>query len=93
MMTTANPRLERLLSAFSLTLYGPGNIPGAGIYLLVGKVAASAEPFWIVRAGRGARGGIFLLGGLAGLTVTGRNREVKKSGILHYAALLDRMLN
>ncbi len=71
MMTTANPELKRSRSVSLLTLYGPGNIPGAGIYLLIGKVAASAEPFWTERAGRGARGGIFCSAALPGYQLPG----------------------
>lgn len=36
-MNMNQPRLKR-----SLSLYGFGNIPGAGIYVLIGKVAATA---------------------------------------------------
>lgn len=44
-MNTAEPGLERSLSLPLLTLYGLGNILGAGIYVLIGKVVASAGVF------------------------------------------------
>ena len=39
---TDNPPLKRALGLTSLTLYGLGTIIGAGIYVLVGAVAARA---------------------------------------------------
>jgi len=36
------PKLQRRLGLYLLTFYGLGNILGAGIYVLIGKVAASA---------------------------------------------------
>ena len=39
------PTLKRSLSLFLITLYGLGNILGAGIYVLVGKVAGEAGYF------------------------------------------------
>jgi amino acid transporter len=41
-MTDAEPALKRSLSLTLVTLYGLGNILGAGIYVLIGKVAANA---------------------------------------------------
>jgi APA family basic amino acid/polyamine antiporter len=41
-MTDAEPALRRSLSLTLVTLYGLGNILGAGIYVLIGKVAANA---------------------------------------------------
>lgn len=38
-MATNTPRLRRVLSLPVLTLYGLGNVLGAGIYVLIGKVA------------------------------------------------------
>lgn len=42
---TAAPQLKRSLSLSLLTLYGLGNILGAGIYVLIGKVVATAGVF------------------------------------------------
>ena len=44
-MADAAPELKRSLSLSLLTLYGLGNILGAGIYVLVGKVVALAGIF------------------------------------------------
>ena len=44
-MTESEPALRRSLSPTLLTLYGLGNILGAGIYVLIGKVAATAGAF------------------------------------------------
>ena len=41
----ANPELKRSLSLTLLSLYGLGNILGAGIYVLIGKVVATAGVF------------------------------------------------
>ena len=43
-MTESNP-LKRSLSLPLLTFYGLGTILGAGIYVLVGKVAVHAGPY------------------------------------------------
>ncbi len=43
--TTGQPQLRRSLSLSLLTLYGLGNILGAGIYVLIGKVVATAGVF------------------------------------------------
>lgn len=40
-----NPKLKRSLGLFLITFYGLGNILGAGIYVLIGKVAGSAGFF------------------------------------------------
>jgi len=40
-MKSTNPELNRSLSLPLLTLYGLGNILGAGIYVLIGKVVAT----------------------------------------------------
>jgi amino acid permease len=42
------PELKRSLSLSLLVLYGLGNILGAGIYVLIGKVAATAGFFSLV---------------------------------------------
>ena len=39
------PALRRSLSCPALAFYGLGNILGAGIYVLVGKVAGVAGPY------------------------------------------------
>ena len=44
-MNSTNPELKRSLSLSLLTLYGLGNILGAGIYVLIGKVVATAGIF------------------------------------------------
>ena len=44
-MNTPAPTLKRSLSLTLLTLYGLGNILGAGIYVLIGKVVATAGIF------------------------------------------------
>ncbi len=44
-MTDAEPALKRSLSLALVTLYGLGNILGAGIYVLIGKVAANAGQY------------------------------------------------
>ncbi|MGB5442675.1 MAG: amino acid permease, partial [Gammaproteobacteria bacterium] len=44
-MTDAEPVLKRSLSLTLVSLYGLGNILGAGIYVLIGKVAASAGQY------------------------------------------------
>jgi len=44
-ITTAKPTLKRNLSLILVTFYGLGNILGAGIYVLVGKVAGEAGYF------------------------------------------------
>jgi len=44
-MDTSTAELKRSLSLSLLTLYGLGNILGAGIYVLIGKVVASAGLF------------------------------------------------
>ena len=44
-MTDADPVLKRSLSLTLVTLYGLGNILGAGIYVLIGKVAANAGQY------------------------------------------------
>jgi len=44
-MTDAEPALKRSLSLTLITLYGLGNILGAGIYVLIGKVAANAGQY------------------------------------------------
>ncbi len=44
-MDTSAPTLKRSLSLTLLTLYGLGNILGAGIYVLIGKVVATAGIF------------------------------------------------
>ena len=44
-MNSTNPELKRYLSLSLLTLYGLGNILGAGIYVLIGKVVATAGIF------------------------------------------------
>lgn len=44
-MDKANHSLKRAISLPLITLYGLGNILGAGIYVLVGKVAATAGAF------------------------------------------------
>lgn len=44
-MTDAEPALKRSLSLTLVTLYGLGNILGAGIYVLIGKVAANAGQY------------------------------------------------
>ena len=41
----SQPELKRSLSLSLLILYGLGNILGAGIYVLIGKVAAAAGVF------------------------------------------------
>src|SRR5210317_1536242 len=43
--TSDQPQLRRSLSLSLLTLYGLGNILGAGIYVLIGKVVATAGVF------------------------------------------------
>lgn len=43
--TTASPGLKRTLGVYLLTFYGLGNILGAGIYVLIGKVAGNAGLF------------------------------------------------
>lgn len=40
--SVANPKLKRSLGLTTLTLFGLGNIVGAGIYVLIGKVAGVA---------------------------------------------------
>ncbi len=58
-----NPELKRTLSLAQITFYGLGTILGAGIYVLVGKVAGSAglyAPLAFVVAA--------LLAGLTGLS-------------------------
>jgi amino acid transporter len=44
-MTDPGPALKRSLSLTLVTLYGLGNILGAGIYVLIGKVAANAGQY------------------------------------------------
>ena len=44
-IATGNPELKRSLSLTLLSLYGLGNILGAGIYVLIGKVVATAGVF------------------------------------------------
>lgn len=44
-MNSSNPELKRSISLSLLTLYGLGNILGAGIYVLIGKVVATAGVF------------------------------------------------
>jgi amino acid transporter len=44
-MNSSSPELKRSLSLSLLTLYGLGNILGAGIYVLIGKVVATAGIF------------------------------------------------
>ena len=44
-MTKSTPGLKRAIGLPLVTLYGLGNILGAGIYVLVGKVAATAGIF------------------------------------------------
>ena len=44
-MNTNSPTLKKSLSLPLLTLYGLGNILGAGIYVLIGKVVATAGLF------------------------------------------------
>ena len=44
-MTDSEPALKRSLSLPLLTLYGLGNILGAGIYVLIGKVVANAGQY------------------------------------------------
>ena len=39
---TATPTLSRSLNLTQVTLYGLGNILGAGVYVLIGKVAGEA---------------------------------------------------
>jgi len=40
--TSESPQLNRALSAFAITVYAVGDVLGAGIYALVGKVVAEA---------------------------------------------------
>lgn len=42
MTANAKPHLKRVVGTLTLTLYGIGNIVGAGIYVLVGKIAEPA---------------------------------------------------
>lgn len=42
MANKAKPRLKRVVGTSMLTLYGIGNIVGAGVYVLVGKIAEPA---------------------------------------------------
>lgn len=42
MSTTKKPALKRVVGTWMLTLYGIGNIVGAGVYVLVGKIAEPA---------------------------------------------------
>ncbi|NOR39584.1 MAG: amino acid permease [Gammaproteobacteria bacterium] len=44
-MTDSKPTLKRSLSLTLVTLYGLGNILGAGIYVLIGKVVANAGQY------------------------------------------------
>ena len=44
-MNSSSPELKRSISLSLLTLYGLGNILGAGIYVLIGKVVATAGIF------------------------------------------------
>jgi amino acid transporter len=44
-MTDAEPTLKRSLSLTLVTLYGLGNILGAGIYVLIGKVVGNAGQY------------------------------------------------
>ncbi len=44
-MNSTGPELKKSLSLSLLTLYGLGNILGAGIYVLIGKVVATAGIF------------------------------------------------
>ena len=44
-MNSSQPELKRSLSLPLLTLYGLGNILDAGIYVLIGKVVATAGIF------------------------------------------------
>ena len=44
-MNSSSPELKRNLSLSLLALYGLGNILGAGIYVLIGKVVATAGIF------------------------------------------------
>ncbi|MCP4390204.1 MAG: amino acid permease, partial [Gammaproteobacteria bacterium] len=44
-MNNATPELKRSLTLSLLTLYGLGNILGAGIYVLIGNVVATAGVF------------------------------------------------
>lgn len=41
-MNAGKPRLKRVVGSWMLTLYGIGNIVGAGVYVLVGKIAEPA---------------------------------------------------
>jgi len=41
-MNSSSPELKRSLSLSLLTLYGLGKILGAGIYVLIGKMVATA---------------------------------------------------
>lgn len=47
-MSTTKPALKRVVSTKMLTLYGIGNIVGAGVYVLVGKIAEPAGYLAIV---------------------------------------------
>lgn len=47
-MSSVKPQLKRVVGTWMLTLYGIGNIVGAGVYVLVGKIAEPAGYLAIV---------------------------------------------
>ena len=95
-MNSESPALKRSLSLPVLTLYGLGNILGAGIYVLIGKVVATAgmyAPWSFLIAsliagftGLCTRCRIYCFSSVSGLPVSSRSQRIIKGGIPGYAA-------
>lgn len=72
--------LKRTINLFLLTLYGLGTIIGAGIYVLVGKVAQEAGPYGAAAFGLALVVAAFTAYAFVGLT----RHYPKASGVAYY---------
>src|SRR5271154_6767592 len=72
--------LKRTINLFLLTLYGLGTIIGAGIYVLVGKVAQEAGPYSAAAFGVALVVAAFTAYSFVGLT----RHYPKASGVSYY---------
>ncbi len=82
MATASNPSLKRSLGLAALTIYGVGDILGAGVYALIGKVAGIlGNACWI------AFGAAFCVAALTGLSYAELSSRYPRSAGAAYFSL------
>ena len=80
------PTLQRTISLWQMTLYGAGGMLGAGIYGLIGQVAAEmGSAIWLafaLVAGRGGTDGIVLCLAWLPLSPCGAAPPISRSALI-----------